>query len=184
MVFYFKRYTCNNLLDLLILLSLLIFFHKAIVGLRQAQLACFQRFSTYLLQSGFSSECCGYLHLSSPFLYWLCLYRPFALCWRHHLNWWQRISSHSIYSPSQSIFCHEGLWWSQWLPWHWSSAWLLWPSSVTNQICFRLIPPDQHAYAWLQTLCHNNCFRLSALDGTPPSDPQAYRSPVGSLQYI
>nr|XP_018630523.1 uncharacterized mitochondrial protein AtMg00810-like [Nicotiana tomentosiformis] len=26
--------------------------------------------------------------------------------------------------------------------------------------------------------------KLSALDGTPPSDPQAYRSTVGALQYI
>lgn len=54
-------------------------FHKAIVGLRQAQLACFQRFSTYLLQSGFRQSVADTsIYLSSPFLYWL--YRPFALC--------------------------------------------------------------------------------------------------------
>lgn len=53
--------------------------------------------------------------------------------------------------------------------------------SVTNQIGFRRTNMLGCKPCATQIASGS---QLSALDGTPPSDPQAYRSTVGALQYI
>lgn len=129
-------------------------FHKAIVGLRQAQLAWFQRFSTYLLQSGFRQSVADtsiFLHHSSTGCIVLLFYVDEIILtgdngslltqFIHRLNKDFAMKDLGDLTDFLGIEAQR------------DSSGLL---PVTNQICFRLTPPDQHA--WLQTLCHTNCF--------------------------